>query len=126
MTPCQLYIRSKTASDFDDRGQFENDASREELESIYTAEATVCAAQHFAMPKRCRRRQENNARANGKARRKRLEVKHDAGRSARLILRGSVQLRVEIIHLNQPELHKRNEFDVEARADRRCERGIGT
>ena len=53
-------------------------------------------------------------------------MKHDASGGAGLILRGSVQLRVEIVHLNQPELHERDEFDVEARADRRAERSIGT
>ena len=58
--------------------------------------------------------------------RARLEVKHDAGRSTRLMLRGSMQLRAEIIDLDQAELHERSEFDVEARADRRCERSIGT
>ena len=47
----------------------------------------------------------------------RSEMKHDASRSAGLILRGSVQLRAEIVHLNQAELHKGNKFDVEPGAD---------
>lgn len=53
------------------------------------------------------------------------ETKHDASRGARLILRGSVQLRAEIIHLNQAELHKGNEFDIEPGADGGGKGGIG-
>lgn len=44
-------------------------------------------------------------------------MKHDASRSAGLILRDSVQLRAEIVHLNQAELHKGNKFDVEPGAN---------
>lgn len=46
-----------------------------------------------------------------------VRMKHDVSRSAGLILRGSVQLRAEIVHLNQAELHKGNKFDVEPGAN---------
>jgi len=52
-------------------------------------------------------------------------MKHDAGGGAGLILRDSAQLRAEIIHLNQAELHQRNQFDVEAGADGGGEGCIG-
>ena len=52
-------------------------------------------------------------------------MKHDADGGAGLILRDSVQLRAEIIHLNQAELHQRNQFDVEAGADGGGEGCIG-
>ena len=45
------------------------------------------------------------------------EMKHDASGDAGLILRSSMQLRAEIVHLNQAELHQGGEFDVEASAD---------
>ena len=60
------------------------------------------------------------------ARRARSEMKHDASGGAGLILRGSVQLRAQIVHLNQAELYKGSEFDVETSADGGGEGGIGT
>ena len=44
-------------------------------------------------------------------------MEYDASGGAGLILRRSVQLRAEIIDLNQAELYKGNEFYVEACAD---------
>ena len=52
-------------------------------------------------------------------------MKHDTSGGAGLILRGSVQLRAEIVQLNQAELHQGSEFDVEASADGGGEGCIG-
>ena len=53
-------------------------------------------------------------------------MKHDASGGAGLILRGSVQLRAEIVHLNQAELHQGSKFEVEAGAEGGGEGRIGT
>ena len=44
----------------------------------------------------------------------RLEVQHDAGRNTRLVLRGPVQLRPQVIDLDQANEHKGYHLDVEA------------
>ena len=52
-------------------------------------------------------------------------MEYDTSGRAGLILRRSVQLRAEIIDLNQPELHKGSQFHVETSADGGGKGGIG-
>src|SRR6266704_2518321 len=55
----------------------------------------------------------------------RLEVQHDAGRNTRLVLRGPVQLRPQVIDLDQANGHKGYHLHVEAGSDCRCQGVIG-
>ena len=66
-----------------------------------------------------------HSKSKREARRAGSEMKHDASGGAGLILRGSVQLRAEVVHLNQAELHEGGEFDVEASADGGGEGRVG-
>ena len=52
-------------------------------------------------------------------------MEYDTSGRAGLILRRAVQLRAEIIDLNQPELHKGSQFHVETTADGGSEGSVG-